>query len=409
MAVPTYHDYSWLQSYVEERFALGYCAAVIPGRSPVEVLRLLGASSSGPGADTQSEAVGIAEVGEVELDLAEQAVALGLGRVNVIAVAAIDADNTLLVQLGGGSFAVTEGLMRPLLPEREVVAHYLSVNADSQFIWWSNGGRVASFELFGSGPVAGDERVVDLIWEVGGIGIDDDAQNEPDEHAVEGAFALAERITGVPVAAELFEAGPFTVAVVPEEGRTLWVDTAPSTPMQNLSSQWREVARRYKAAERVALHGVMSKQRPPGGRPSARLEFWFKPRSCIRLADDDGVLFIQSRQKQTWFRTDSELERRSGGYSLDIHITQLLQIHRTWPDSRFADLLPPDTAGRATEVAGRSAWEFEMPPDWAGLDSTVAFDAETGIPLRWKNKTCTHEISELETDIDMDDHFFTGP
>lgn len=355
-----------------------------------------------------SEAVGVAEVGEVELDLVEHAVAGGFGGVHVIAVAAIDGDNTLLIQLNGGSFTVTEALMRPLLPEHEVVAHYLGVNADSQFIWWLNGERVAHFELFGSGPVIGDERVVDLIWEVGGIGIDDDAQNEPGEHAVHGAFALAERITGIAATAELFEAGLFTVAVVPAEGRTLQVDR-PAASMQNAPSRWRQVARRYKAAERIPLHGMMSKERPPGGRPSAQLEFWFKPRSCIRLADDDGVLFLQSRQKQTWFRTDTVLERRSGGYSLDIHITQLLQIHRAWPDARFADLLPPDTVGRAVEVGGRSAWEFEMPADWAGLDSTVAFDAETGVPLRWKNKTCTHEISELETGIDTDDHFFAGP
>ena len=408
MTVPTYHDYLWLQPYLDKRFAFGYCVAVIPGRSPAEVLSLLGAASSHSDSDVHLEAVGVAEVGEVELDLADQAVAVGFGGVHVIAVAAIDGDNTLLIQLNGGSFAVTEALMRPLLPEHEVVAHSLSVNADSQFIWWSNGERVAAFELFGSGPVIGDERVVDLIWEVGGIGIDDDALNEPGEHAMEGAFALAERITGVAVTAELFEAGPFTVAVVPGEGRTLQVDR-PAAPIQNPPSQWREVARRYKAAERIPLHGMMFKERPPGGRPSAELEFWFKPRTCIRLADDEGVLFLQNRQKQTWFRTDGVLEVRSGGYSLDIHITQLLQIHRTWPDARFADLLPPDTAGRAVEVNGRRAWEFEMPPDWAGLDSTVAFDEETGIPLRWKNKTCTHEISELETGIDMGDGFFTGP
>jgi hypothetical protein len=50
-----------------------------------------------------------------------------------------------------------------------------------------------------------------------------------------------------------------------------------------------------------------------------------------------------------------------------------------------------------------------MPPDWAGRDATVAFDAETGIPLRWADRTGSHEISALETGIDVDDGFFSGP
>lgn len=398
----TYRDYVWTQQYSNTSLAFGYGAAVIPGRTPAQVLGALGADQ-----DSYTEAVGIAELAQVAIEVAEQSDMAGPNL--TVGVAAVGADNTLLIQLNGGSFAVTEELMRPLLSDREVAAHYLGVNADSQFVWWSNGTRVAEFELFRSGPMAGDDRVVDLILDVGGIGSDDNVDGYPGEHAMEGAFALAEQITGVAVPASLFETGTFTVAIVPVEGQSPPADSTPEPSSQKSPSSWSEVVRRYKAAERVPLHGFMSKDRPPGGRPSARLEFWFKPRTCIRLADEQGVLFLQNRQKQKWMRTDGVLEQRSGGYSLDIHIEQLLQIHRTWPDTRFADLLAPDVAGRAVEVDGRTAWEFTMPPDWAGRDSAVAFDAESGVPLRWETRTGTHEISALETGIDLDDDFFTGP
>ncbi|GAA3149307.1 hypothetical protein GCM10020255_028600 [Rhodococcus baikonurensis] len=61
------------------------------------------------------------------------------------------------------------------------------------------------------------------------------------------------------------------------------------------------------------------------------------------------------------------------------------------------------------EVNGRPAWEFAMPPDGLGLDSTAAFDAQTGIPLRWVDKSFTLELSDVETGIHVDDDFFTGP
>lgn len=401
VSVPTYHDYGWIQQYFNTSLSLGYCAALIPDSTPTQVLSALGADEN-----TQSEAIGIAELGEVMSDLTEQPETAWAGP--VVALAAVSDDSTLLMQIDGGSFAVTEESMRPLLSDREVASHYLGVNADSQFIWWSNGTRVAEFELFGSSPVVGDDRIVDLILDVGGIGIDDDAQGYPGEHALEGAFALAEQITGVAVPASLFETGHFTVVVVPTR-RQSPPAVPPEPSPQRSPAAWSEVARRYKAAERLPLHGMMFRGRPSGGVPSARLEFWFKPRTCIRLVDEQGVLFLQNRQKQTWFRTDGVLERRSGGYSLDIYIEQLFQIHRTWPYTPFADLLPPDTTGQGVEVDGRPAWEFEMPPDWAGRDSTVAFDAETGVPLRWENRTGTHEISALETGIDVDDLFFSGP
>lgn len=50
------------------------------------------------------------------------------------------------------------------------------------------------------------------------------------------------------------------------------------------------------------------------------------------------------------------------------------------------------------EVNGRTAWEFTMPPDGLGLDSIVAFDAQTGIPLQWEDKSSTLELSDVETD-----------
>lgn len=207
--MPTYHDYVWLQRYFDTRLTFGYCVAVISDCTPAQVLSLLGAEA------VRAEAIGIAELAQVEVELVERSGTAGSSA--VVAVAGLEGKNTLLIQLNGGSFAVTVALMRPLLPDHEVVAHYLGGNADSQFIWWSNGERVADFEPFRCGPVIGDTRVVDLISDVGGLGVDD-AHNQPCTHAMQGAFALAERITGASVPAALFEVGRFTLAVVTRAG-----------------------------------------------------------------------------------------------------------------------------------------------------------------------------------------------
>ncbi|MBQ7809027.1 DUF6461 domain-containing protein, partial [Rhodococcus sp. (in: high G+C Gram-positive bacteria)] len=120
--MPTYHDYVWIQQYLNTSLSLGYCAALIPRSTPAQVLSALGADEN-----TQSEAIGIAELGEVMSDLTEQPETAGAGQ--VVAVAAVGDDSTLLMQINGGSFAISEELMRPLLSDREVASHYLSVNA----------------------------------------------------------------------------------------------------------------------------------------------------------------------------------------------------------------------------------------------------------------------------------------
>lgn len=258
--MPTYRDYVWLRPYFDTSFANGYCAAVIRKCAPDEVLRLLGAET------LQSEAVGLAEVAEVEGELSEQTIP-GPGH-PVVAVTSVGGDSTLLLQLNGGSFAITEELMRPLLMGHEVVSHYRSVNADGRFRWWTDGDLIADFDPVlpelpsRLGPATAQDRVVDLIREVGGIRIDDSGQDDPAEYnSGEGAFALAERITGVEVTAALLDSAVFTVAVV-DRG-----DKAPPTDSSVAPtdvSEWGEVARRYAAAARVSLHGIMDKIRPRG-------------------------------------------------------------------------------------------------------------------------------------------------
>lgn len=103
----TYRDYVWTQQYSNTSLALGYGAAVIPGRTPAQVLGALGADQ-----DSHTEAVGIAELAQVAIEVAEQSDVAGPNL--TVGVAAVGADNTLLIQLNGGSFAVTEELMRPL-------------------------------------------------------------------------------------------------------------------------------------------------------------------------------------------------------------------------------------------------------------------------------------------------------
>lgn len=401
----TYRDYWWLRQYLDTSLASGYSVAVITNCTQAEVLSLLHAG------DTHFEALGIAEVADTEIELAEQ-YRSSEGSPEVVAVTAADSESTLLIQLNGGSFAITEESMRPLLAGHDVVSHYRSVNADSRFLWWSNGDLLADFDPllpeFSSSRLD-QTRVQGLIREVGGIRIEEVSPDELSDHrAVEGSFALAERITGVGVTAALLDTASFTVAAVfGEESPSR--DRSPAPRLQGSHSAWSEVARRY-AGARFALHGVITKTRLRGIRAGSwQLEFWFKPRNCVRLSDDQGVLFLQNRHKKTWFRMENVLERRDGGYSLDIHLQQLLQIHLLWPDTPFVELLPADTSGRAVVVHGRPAWEFVMPPSWAGLDATVAFDAATGIPLRWENALLIHEISGLEVGVDISDAFFTGP
>ena len=59
------------------------------------------------------------------------------------------------------------------------------------------------------------ERIIDLIKEVGGINLSADPDPSAPNYSVPGAFALAERLTGVRVTPELLSQGRFTAAVVP--------------------------------------------------------------------------------------------------------------------------------------------------------------------------------------------------
>jgi hypothetical protein len=121
---------------------------------------------------------------------------------------------TLLVE-ANGFLGTRPEVIGPLSADTQVVSHYRNVDAEDRFCWMVDGDLRLSFEpLFpyhrsGSDP---DGQVEAMK----GAGFDLRAGEDRDYtlHS-EAAFALAERLTGVRLTAELLESADYLCGMVP--------------------------------------------------------------------------------------------------------------------------------------------------------------------------------------------------
>ncbi|WP_262402355.1 DUF6461 domain-containing protein [Actinomadura sp. CNU-125] len=206
---PTATDYRWISEYRE--LLEGYCAVLVRGITVQQFLRDMQAEPLG-------ELSGYAALEERSTEVfAEYRRNRSGGRRYLIGAASVPGDQGEWV-LGlevHGALGVRDHLVAPLARGTRLVSHFRNVNADDRFCWYEDGELRTSFEPMlpihraGSAPDGLVESMAEVGFELRGW---DD--REPSLHT-EAAFALAERLTGVRVTAELLDKATFAAGIVP--------------------------------------------------------------------------------------------------------------------------------------------------------------------------------------------------
>lgn len=401
MPMTTYRDYLWLDGPYAFWMTSGYCATLIRDASPDDVLNTLEASPRRPTASGLSESWSARPL-FARLDLVDFATE------EVIDVTDVGDGWTLLTS---GYVGMDSGLLAPLIAEHEVISHFSDVNARSRFMWWRDGQEQISFDTLGPAmdlavntrwPPDAYARITALINEVGGIEFDDGGARTEFHHR-QGAFALAERLSGVRITQETIDHGLFTAAVIPTtpiEQRTARTEPSIVRPQLGGSATWGDVTQLFHQSLEMTIHADYVKTEHHGGAPAVTLELWFKPLNSWRLHDADGLYLLQSRQEGLRYRNSrGALEKNGGDGILFAWPADLINIDKKW-DQPLNTLLPADALGTAVTIADRPAWEFEPPPGWVGVPGRIAFDADTGIALRWTSDQWTEELTAVEVGLD---------
>ncbi|MGW3288324.1 DUF6461 domain-containing protein [Streptomyces sp. NPDC001002] len=198
---PHARDYAWLR----ERHAglrEAYCITLADGIAPADLLSAVGGTGHG------TRITGVAGLFEPSFDCWERTGGAEL----FVAVAALG-DWALMVEVNG-YLGVSSSAIRTVSAGRTVVSHHRNVDAVDHFLWLADGELLLHFEpLFphrrdGSGA---DSHLVAM--RESGFQLDPD--QESDHQHTEAAFALAERITGIRLTAELLDSLEFVAAPAP--------------------------------------------------------------------------------------------------------------------------------------------------------------------------------------------------
>lgn len=405
----TFEQYRWVKE--EAWIQSAYCITLISAIGPDDVLASLKARRTRPVVRGAEEALFEGS------ELAEEQGLSGMDQ-QVVAVATAGDGWTLMIE-SNGYIGITDAAMASLTAGHEVVAHSQNVNGDNHFVWWYDGVKQVYFnpltpawDLVGPGAACQSSaravaRVTELIGDVGGIELDDPPPGGRVEYRhVEGAFALAERLTGVAVTPHLLVDSTFTVTVVPLNPADPGHDPAADEPPQPLvddTPTWDQVVKLHEASHKLTVHGTLI-ETDHDVHSTRSVEFWRKHKRAWRIADDAGVRRIAGRRGQQWFRVDGQLTDEPGSrYTEGLHPMMLLEIFRTWSPN-----ILQWAKGRPVRVAGRPAWEFDV-TDTHRNPSKIAFDAETGIAARRETDSFTVELAHLETRIKLSDSLFEGP
>ncbi|AFR49924.1 hypothetical protein KTR9_3289 [Gordonia sp. KTR9] len=333
--------------------------------------------------------------------------------VQTVGVADIGGGWVLLIQHNSEYLGVTDDLYKSVIDNHEIVSHFSNVNANSRFVWWRDGRQQISFEpMFPSRDLdrarsittTGSSSVFDLMSEVGGFELEETDEPRDEFFHIEASFALAERRTGIAVTKELIESAEFTVALVPtttEPQAPYAHEMPPRVPLLGERATWSEVHQLYRSAGESTVHATMVLSEDQGGSEERlEVEFWYSPFEGVRQADDDGLLSVSDSSGRLWHR---------GPYAPSTWPDQLVAIHRRWDQlTSFRLVIDPTGLGTVTEVGGRRAWEFVFPPYIFG-PVAVAFDANTGIPLRAESSGRTEELRNVILNESFSENLFIVP
>lgn len=191
----TAQDYAWFG----KDFPAEYCITLARGVTPEEFLTRIGAEVE----SFTRDADGL-------MHFSGHGDGLPIGATTVIGE---DGPWTLGVEWNGYA-GVTEEIMLPASAGTRIVSHFCNVNAHDRFLWYEDGETRLEFEpLFADSRWGAEsEAIADEMVEAG---FDlSDAEDRSIERVTEAAFALAERITGVRLTAEVLREAEYLCGVV---------------------------------------------------------------------------------------------------------------------------------------------------------------------------------------------------
>ncbi|MGW7515451.1 DUF6461 domain-containing protein [Streptomyces sp. NPDC054796] len=200
---PTAHDYTWFR----ERFpdlAEAYCVTLVEGLSPREALLRLGVNSEIRvlwGVRALCEAA----FGDWEL----------WDGVRAFVSAAAVGNWALVIEPNGFLAAVEQGQEKLSRGTRQITC-FKGVSGNEHFSWVEDGEALLEFDLLTPGERFGREADK-AAGQMRAAGFDLRDVEEPDDALYEeAAFALAERLTGVPLDADLLDGTSYLCGMAPE-------------------------------------------------------------------------------------------------------------------------------------------------------------------------------------------------
>ena len=194
MTEATWRDYSWVGIEFPGWVETGYGLSLVRNIGPEKLLDLLEADQR------RITTVGVEGPGSLAADWEH-----GIDR--AVGVATVSDEWCILAECHSGWVYADRNKVAPVAAEHEWVAHGTNFNAASRFLWWHDGVLRSAFE---PGMVYDTDQEValgaqqpgqlsEVVESVGGIRLDEDDRRGDFRAA---SFALAERISGVPLTAE---------------------------------------------------------------------------------------------------------------------------------------------------------------------------------------------------------------
>lgn len=194
-------DYRWFsEAFPGLREA--YCLTLVEGVSPEELLRRAGAGPAG-------HHTGASELVEAAYDVWDEYDG------DRLFIAATPLGGWALAVEPNGYLGITAPVLAALSAGTRLVSHFRNVNAVDHFHWQRDGHNLLHFEpLFPARRDGSEAGAAAGIMREAGFDLTEGDQHDHTLHT-EAAFALAERLTGVRLTAELLESAAFVAGTAP--------------------------------------------------------------------------------------------------------------------------------------------------------------------------------------------------
>ncbi|MEO3783392.1 DUF6461 domain-containing protein [Actinocorallia sp. B10E7] len=175
-------DYAWAEDEDYNEIPQEYCLTLVQGLSPWEFLHRIGAEA-GPAV------TGIRALAERTWPREDSGMCIGVSEINGWALG---------VEING-FLGVREEINVPLSAGTRLVSHFRNVNAVSDFVWREDGDLRLGFDPLFAGTRYGSapDALLEVMAAIGFTITDRDEDAEDFGAVIDGAYALAEHLTGI--------------------------------------------------------------------------------------------------------------------------------------------------------------------------------------------------------------------